>query len=70
MAGFVGCAADTELALYFLKNAVSLNKLIIDPNMLDLCGGPRDLVETKGKRAARKRARQLDVPSGVELVVL
>ncbi|KAK9278637.1 hypothetical protein L1049_028210 [Liquidambar formosana] len=75
LVGFVGCRNDIELALYVLKNAVSLEKIIIDPRSVYAtgmqwdCGDPRD---PEVKLAARARAKQLEtrLPPGVELVIL
>ncbi|KAA8532869.1 hypothetical protein F0562_033014 [Nyssa sinensis] len=63
--GFVGCATDIGLAKYLLKNASSLEKIIIKPL-------PRMDCMKLEKVTARERARQLraDLPPGAELVIL
>lgn len=70
--GWVGNAADTELAVYLLEKAVSLDKMIIDP------GHPSLLIRSvfeesskKGEDAARERAKQLErkLPAGTKLVI-
>ncbi|KAF7135717.1 hypothetical protein RHSIM_Rhsim08G0184100 [Rhododendron simsii] len=70
--GWVGNAADMELAVYLLEKAVSLDKMIIDP------GHPSLLIRSvfeesrkKGEDAARERAKQLErnLPAGTKLVI-
>ncbi|KAG5537098.1 hypothetical protein RHGRI_024514 [Rhododendron griersonianum] len=70
--GWVGNAADTELAVYLLEKAVSLDKMIIDPGHPSLF--LRSVFEEsrkKGEDAARERAKQLDrkLPAGTKLVI-
>uniref|UniRef100_A0A2P2LT18 Uncharacterized protein LOC103319823 isoform X2 n=1 Tax=Rhizophora mucronata TaxID=61149 RepID=A0A2P2LT18_RHIMU len=72
--GFVGGAADTELVLYLLENAVELEKLIIDTCEPCFMGTSLES-EHRGCdkcEAARQRAAELvaRVPPGAELVVL
>lgn len=61
--GFVGCKVDMELVHYILKNAMSLQKIIIT-----LC----NYRNPEKKVSAITCARQLETrfPPGVELVIL
>ncbi|KAK9278569.1 hypothetical protein L1049_028141 [Liquidambar formosana] len=75
LVGFVGCTIDIELALYVLKNAVSLEKIIIDPRSVYPTGTQwdcEDLWDPEDKLEARARAKLLEtrLPPGVELVIL
>ena len=58
---------DIELARYLLNNALSLERMTIDPRH------PRwkDFMKIEKKNAIRKRARQLEpeLPRGAELVI-
>ncbi|KAK7842824.1 hypothetical protein CFP56_013409 [Quercus suber] len=61
--GFVGCKVDVELVQYILKNAMSLQKIIITL---------RNYRNLEKKVSAITCARQLEtrLPPGVELVML
>ncbi|XP_059634330.1 F-box/FBD/LRR-repeat protein At1g13570-like isoform X2 [Cornus florida] len=70
--GFVGCTNDVELAMYLIKSAVNLEKITFDPRHPLLIGTPWEFMETKRKKAARKRAKKLGtkLPIGAALVIL
>ncbi|XP_059658943.1 FBD-associated F-box protein At4g10400-like [Cornus florida] len=70
--GWVGRPIDTELATYLIKSAVMLEKITFDPRKPYLIGTPWEFMETKGKRAARKRAEKLrkKLPPGAAFVIL
>ncbi|KAL3504395.1 hypothetical protein ACH5RR_034236 [Cinchona calisaya] len=79
LSGFLGCTSDIELVKYFLKTAVALEKIIIDPrwDRGDFCCPELEMeVEeaTEKEKGSRRRAKQqlnrLIVPSHVELVIL
>lgn len=59
--GFIGTCADTELAQYFLENAASLEKKIIDYHKL---------MNEEHVEVVRERATLLLKTQSVELVVL
>ncbi|KAA8540708.1 hypothetical protein F0562_024373 [Nyssa sinensis] len=66
--GFIGCSTDIELTRYLLKNALSLEKITINPR----APLPLDFMEIEEKEAAREPARRLrtELPPGVECVIL
>ena len=69
---FVGCKVDTEVALYILKNAVSLEKIIIDtksPYVEELLQDSRD-DDKKLEAVTCARLLETRLPLGVELVIL
>ncbi|KAH7549766.1 hypothetical protein ACOSQ2_025564 [Xanthoceras sorbifolium] len=72
LSGFVGCRIDTELVLYVLSHAGSLQKIVIDPLSPYAKKSSRECWECDEALLARINARKLE-PSlrpGVELVVL
>lgn len=66
--GFVGCSLDIKFARYLLNNAVTLERLSIDPRL----PYQLDFMTTKEKNLIRERARQLEseLPPGAKLVIL
>lgn len=66
--GFVGCSLDIKFARYLLNNAVTLERLSIDPRL----PYQLDFMTTKEKNVIRERARQLEseLPPGAKLVIL
>ncbi|XP_058203956.1 F-box protein At5g03100-like isoform X3 [Rhododendron vialii] len=70
LGGYYGRKSDLEVAIFFLENAVALEKMIINPR--DESSFLPDYAFSR-QRAARSRAKhQLDgiVPAGVKLVIL
>ncbi|KAK9265572.1 hypothetical protein L1049_012473 [Liquidambar formosana] len=71
--GFAGITVEIEAAMYLIENAVSLEKIIINP-CLRVKGKPFDVELTKPERRqlARERARQLGTKlhPGTKLVIL
>ncbi|XP_057466659.1 F-box/FBD/LRR-repeat protein At1g13570-like [Actinidia eriantha] len=65
--GFDGCSVDIELARYLLNNALSLERMTIDPRS----HYRMDFTKIEEKNAIRERARQLEseFPPGAELVI-
>lgn len=71
--GYYGRTSDVELAVYFIENAVSLQKIIIDPRYQVLERTPIDNDQVKKEKAARccaKKQIEPRTPQGVELVIL
>ncbi|KAI3817824.1 hypothetical protein L1987_11622 [Smallanthus sonchifolius] len=71
--GYYGRTSDVELAVYFIENALSLQKIIIDPRYQVLERTPIGNEQMKKEKAARSCAKkQLEprTPQGVELVIL
>ncbi|XP_059657334.1 putative F-box/LRR-repeat protein At3g42770 [Cornus florida] len=70
--GFVGSINDVELAMYLIKSAVNLEKITFDPRHPLHIGRVWEFMETKRKKAARKRAKKLGkkLPVGTDLIVL
>ncbi|XP_076890965.1 putative FBD-associated F-box protein At5g38570 [Bidens hawaiensis] len=71
--GYYGRTSDVELAVYFIENAVSLQKIIIDTRYQVLERTPIDNDQVKKEKAARSCAKkQIEprTPQGVELVIL
>lgn len=66
--GFVGCSWDIKFARYLLNNAVTLERLSIDPRL----PYQLDFMTTKEKNVIRESARQLEseLPPGAKLVIL
>jgi len=77
IAGWVGNTSDTELAVNLLENAVSLDKIIIDPsypsrNFMRCWGSKHPKAQGNDAAGARERAKQLEskLHPGTELVIL
>ncbi|KAL3630591.1 hypothetical protein CASFOL_023575 [Castilleja foliolosa] len=71
--GYYGRTSDAELVMYFIENAVSLQKIVIDPRNQILERLPARIEQIKKEESARKHAMQQLVPktpSGVQLVIL
>ncbi|MCD9639591.1 hypothetical protein HAX54_024210 [Datura stramonium] len=71
--GFYSGTFHLELVRYFLENAVTLEKIIIDPTSPIFCRVPLDLKEMEQQQTARDLAKlQLEdeVPPAIELVIL
>ncbi|KAL4575003.1 hypothetical protein LXL04_021843 [Taraxacum kok-saghyz] len=71
--GYYGRTSDLELAVYFIENASSLQKIMIDPRYQILERTPIGNEQLKKEKAARSCAKkQLEpiTPHGVELVIL
>ncbi|CAK9141082.1 unnamed protein product [Ilex paraguariensis] len=68
--GFCGHPADFELPMYFIGNAVTLEKIIINPRNPHSVERSEFIV-TEGMEAARERAKELEtrLPPGVELLL-
>ncbi|KAH7852611.1 hypothetical protein Vadar_027002 [Vaccinium darrowii] len=66
--GFVGYLLDIEFARYLLKNAVTLERLSIDPRLPCRL----DFMTTQEKNVVRERARELEseLSPGAEFVIL
>ncbi|CAI9774911.1 unnamed protein product [Fraxinus pennsylvanica] len=73
IAGYYGRTSDAELVMYFIENAVSLQKIVIDPRNQILDRTPVRIAQMKKEEAARKRAKQQlepKKPPGVHLIIL
>lgn len=73
IAGYYGRTSDAELAMYFIENAVSLQKIVIDPRNQILDRTPVRIAQMKKEESARKRAKQQlepKKPPGVQLIIL
>ncbi|XP_059657307.1 putative F-box/FBD/LRR-repeat protein At5g62970 isoform X2 [Cornus florida] len=74
LAGFVGCLVDLELAQYLIKNAVRLERIIIDRHCTHILGIPRPwmFMETEKKEYAREQAIQLQksLPARVKMDII
>ncbi|KAL3521223.1 hypothetical protein ACH5RR_019372 [Cinchona calisaya] len=72
--GYYGRTSDDELAMYFIENAIALQKVVIDPRCQILERSPIRNDQIKREEAAARNAakKQLEAkrPSGVELVIL
>lgn len=71
--GYYGRTSDAELAMYFIENAVALQKIVIDPRNQILERSPAGIAQIKKEESARRRARkQLESkkPPGVQLIIL
>ncbi|KAL3653484.1 hypothetical protein CASFOL_003165 [Castilleja foliolosa] len=71
--GYYGRTSDAELVMYFIENAVSLQKIVIDPRNQILERSPARIEQIKKEESARKRAMQQlvpETPPGVQLVIL
>ncbi|KAL7146847.1 hypothetical protein ABFS83_06G069100 [Erythranthe nasuta] len=73
LVGYFGRTSDVELAMYFIENAVALQKIIVDPRNQILERSPLRIEQIRKEEFARKRAKhQLESkkPPGVQLVIL
>lgn len=71
--GYYGRTSDAELAMYFIENAVALEKIVIDPRNQILERLPAGIAQIKKEEAARRHAmKQLDSrkPPGLQLLIL
>lgn len=72
--GYYGRTSDDEIAMYFIENAVALQKIVIDPRHQILERTPTRNDKIKWEEAAARNAakKQLEAkrPPGVELVIL
>lgn len=71
--GYYGRTSDVELAVYFIDNAIALQKILIDPRYQVLERIPIGNDQLKKEKAARSCAKkQLEprTPRGVQLVIL
>ncbi|XP_059657227.1 F-box/LRR-repeat protein At3g26922-like [Cornus florida] len=70
--GFVGRTNDVELAMYLIKSAVNLEKIIFDPRSPSIIGTPWEFTNQKRKTIARKRAKKLGskLPAAADLIIL
>ncbi|KAE8722188.1 hypothetical protein F3Y22_tig00014304pilonHSYRG00023 [Hibiscus syriacus] len=69
--GFVGAAVDTELCIFFIENAIALEKMVLDPIPFHKRGGPFENIKYDRRRAlvARQRAKHLR-PSNYVVVTI
>ncbi|EYU19994.1 hypothetical protein MIMGU_mgv11b014216mg [Erythranthe guttata] len=73
LVGYFGRTSDVELAMYFIENAVALQKIIVDPRNQILERSPLRIEQIRKEEFARKRAKhQLGSkkPPGVQLIIL
>ncbi|KAK6135829.1 hypothetical protein DH2020_030437 [Rehmannia glutinosa] len=56
--GYYGRTSDAELVLYFIENAVALQKIIIDPRNQILERSPIGIDQIKKEESARRRAKK------------
>ncbi|KAL3523991.1 hypothetical protein ACH5RR_016825 [Cinchona calisaya] len=72
--GYYGRTSDDELAMYFIENAVALQKIVIDPRHQILERTPirNDQIKQEEATARNTAKKQLEArrPPGVELVIL
>ncbi|CAA0836605.1 Unknown protein [Striga hermonthica] len=71
--GYYGRTSEAELVFYFIENALSLQKITIDPRNQILGRFPGGPDQIKKEESARKRARkQIEPkkPPGVQLIIL
>lgn len=72
--GYYGRTCDDEFAMYFIENAVSLKKMVIDPRHQILERSPTRNEQIKKEEAAARRTakKQLEgkKPPGVQLLIL
>ncbi|KAL3837755.1 hypothetical protein ACJIZ3_022346 [Penstemon smallii] len=71
--GYYGRTSDAEIAMYFMENAMSLKKIVIDPRKQILERTPVGVDQIKKEEAARKHAKQqLEPrrPPGAQLLIL
>ncbi|KAI8016716.1 hypothetical protein LOK49_LG05G02729 [Camellia lanceoleosa] len=59
LVGFVGCSLDVGIVRYLVENAVSLEKITIQPCKESWRNSHVDLMEVKEKEEARGRAHEL-----------
>ncbi|XP_059657292.1 putative F-box/LRR-repeat protein At4g15060 [Cornus florida] len=74
LVGFVGHLIDLELTQYLIKNAVMLEKIIIDRHFTSFSSRRRPWMfeETEEKQYAKERAMELkaSLPAGIEMVII
>ena len=73
MAGYYGGTSNFELAMYFIENAVALEKIVIDPRSQALGEHHWTEFDTLYEHAGRTSAHQQlegKVPSKVKLIIL
>ena len=71
--GYYGRTSDVELAVYFIDNAIALQKILIDPRYQVLERipiGNDQLKKEKAARACAKKQLEPRTPRGVQLVIL
>lgn len=71
--GYYGRTSDAEVAMYFIENAVALQKIVIDPRNQILERSQVGVAQIRKEEFARRHARkQLESkkPPGVQLVIL
>lgn len=71
--GFIGCAIDTEFAMYLIENAMALDKIVIDRRRRDFRGDLYPKKETKKRiKAAKVCALQLQahLPPGAMMEII
>uniref|UniRef100_A0A2N9ISV6 FBD domain-containing protein n=1 Tax=Fagus sylvatica TaxID=28930 RepID=A0A2N9ISV6_FAGSY len=71
--GYCGRICDVEFVLYFIKNAVALEKILIDPYDQIVKNSAFQTANINQEQIARSRAKcQLEdkVPPSIELVIL
>ncbi|XP_011076712.1 F-box/FBD/LRR-repeat protein At5g53840 isoform X2 [Sesamum indicum] len=71
--GDYGRTSDIELAMYFIENAIALQKIVIDPRNQILERSPVGTDQIKKEESARRRAKQqleAKKPPGVQLIIL
>ncbi|KAG8380809.1 hypothetical protein BUALT_Bualt06G0055100 [Buddleja alternifolia] len=71
--GYYGRTSEAELVMYFIENAVALEKIIIDPRNQILERSPVGIDQIKKEEAARRRAKKQLEPKNrpeVQLIIL
>ena len=73
IAGYSGRICEFEFVTYLIKNAVALEKILIDPRHQIVNGTPLASAEFKKEQTSRlhaKRQLEAEVPLTIELVIL
>ncbi|KAL1535535.1 putative FBD-associated F-box protein [Salvia divinorum] len=71
--GYYGRTSDAEIAIYFIENAVALQKIVIDPRNQVLNRSPLGVAQIERQESARRHAREhlgSKIPPQLKLVIL